>query len=148
MKGRIRRYRRGSFYALLAAALVALAVPVSFAGASRSMVTLQVEKYNFPCSDQGKRVIGSDTFKQTKNTLRVSHKLNGADPGKHYSLWLYDAQNCAMPIAYLGDFKVGDDGHGNRTASADVTGTSGWFFVCDYNADTASYNCDNEAGKP
>ena len=147
MVHRLRGHRRRTFYALAAVVLVALAVPVSFAVGARSMVTLPVEKYNSDCGGtQKKKVIGSDTFKQTKHTLRVSHSVNGADPG-NYWLYLEDGQTCSS-IAYLGHFKVGSDGHGNLTASTDVSGSSGWFFVCDYNRGTGLYDCDGDIGKP
>jgi hypothetical protein len=125
-------------------ALVALALPVSFAIAgSGNRVTSPVEKHNDDCGDsQGKKVIGTDTFTRSGDTLSVKHKVSGADPGRHYYLYVYDAGTAGCDeIGYLGNFKVDGSGSGSKSGSVDVSGTSGDFVVCDLNTDTSLYDC-------
>ena len=85
MVDRIKRYRRRSFYSVLVVAFVALAIPISYAVAGGGgTVVSPVEKHNDDCGDsQGKKVIGTDTFKRSGDTLYVTHKVSGADPGRH-----------------------------------------------------------------
>jgi hypothetical protein len=145
MKDRIRWYRRRKFYGALMVALVALAVPVSLALAgSGGSVTVQVQRHNEDCGDDlGGKIIGKDTLRRSGDTLYISHKVSGADPGKHYHLELWDGASpgCFTFIADLGKFKVDSNGSGSKNATADVSGTAGVFLVCDYNNDTALYDC-------
>ena len=144
MKDRIKWYRRKEFYGALLVVLVALALPVSFAIAgSGDRATSPVEKHNDDCGDsQGKKLIGTDTLTRSGDTLYVKHKVGGADPGRHYYLYVYDAGTplCDF-IGYLGNFKVDATGSGSKTGSTDVSGTTGKFVVCDYNNDTFLYDC-------
>ena len=73
----------------------------------------------------------------------MSPERLGADPGKHYYLSLWDGTSvgCTTLIADLGKFKVDSNGSGSKNATADVSGTAGVFLVCDYNNDTATYDC-------
>jgi hypothetical protein len=145
MKDRIRWYRRRKFYGALTVALIALAVPVSLALAgSGGSVTVQVQRHNEDCGDDlGGKIIGKDTLRRSGDTLYISHKVSGADPGKHYYLSLWDGTSagCTSLIADLGKFKVDSNGSGSKNATADVSGTAGVFLVCDYNNDTATYDC-------
>ena len=140
----IKRYRRRSFYSVLVVAFVALAIPISYAVAGGGgTVGSPVEKHNDDCGgSQGKKVIGTDTLKRSGDTLYVTHKVSGADPGRHYYLYLYDAGTVGCDyIGYLGNFKVDGSGHGSKSGSRDVSGTTGKFVVCDYNNDTKIYDC-------
>ena len=144
MMDRIEWYRRRKFCGVVLVALCALALPVSFAIAgSGDRVTSPVEKHNDDCgSSQGKKVIGTDTFTRSGDTLSVKHKVKGADPGRHYYLYLYDAGTAGCDyIGYLGNFKVDGSGRGSKSGSRDVSGTTGQFVVCDYNNDTELYDC-------
>jgi hypothetical protein len=144
MQQQMKWYRRRPFYSMLGVALVALAIPVSYAvaGGGGSVVS-PVEKHNEDCGDsEGKKVIGTDTFKRSGDTLYVTHKLSGADPGRHYYLYLYDAGTVGCDyIGYLGNFKVDGNGSGSKSGSRDVSGTTGKFVVCDWNNDTSTYDC-------
>jgi hypothetical protein len=93
--------------------------------------------------DLGGKIIGTDTLRRSGDTLYISHKVSGADPGKHYYLSLWDGTSpgCITLIADLGKFKVDSNGSGSKNATADVSGTAGIFLVCDYNNDTATYDC-------
>ena len=93
----IKRHRRRTSYVVLLVAFAALGVWASYAlaGNDKGQVTVNVEKYNDDCGDsQGKKVIGTDTFKRSGDTLSVTHTVHGADPG-NYDLYLYDAESCA-----------------------------------------------------
>jgi hypothetical protein len=139
----IKRHRRRGSYVVLLVAFAALGVWASYAlaGNDTGAVTVNVEYHNDDCGGtQGKRVIGTDTFKRSGDTLMVTHKVHGADPG-NYDLYLYDVADCNNYIAYLGKFKVDASGDGGRSSTADVSGTTGQFFVCDYNRDTSTYDC-------
>ena len=138
----IKRHRRRTSYVVLLVAFAALGVWASFAlaGNDKGQVTVNVEKYNDDCGDsQGKKVIGTDTFKRSGDTLSVVHTLHGADPG-NYDLYLFDAESCEE-IGYLGKYKVDGSGDGSKSNSADVSGTSGQFFTCDVNRSTGLDDC-------
>ena len=142
MTAGITRQRRRASYVALLVALAALGVWASYAlaGNDKGQVTVNVEKHNDDCGDtQGKKVIGTDTFKRSGDTLSVTHRVHGADPGT-YDLYLYDAADCAI-IDYLGKYKVDGTGDGSKSNSADVSGTSGQFFTCDFNRDTGNDDC-------
>ena len=145
MTNRIVRHRRRTLCGALIVALVALAVPVSLALAgSGGSVTVHVQRHNDDCGDDlGGKIIGTDTLRRSGDTLYISHKVSGADPGKHYYLSLWDgtSSGCTTLIADLGKFKVDSNGSGSKNATADVSGTAGVFLVCDYNNDTAMYDC-------
>jgi hypothetical protein len=139
----IKRHRRRGSYVVLLVAFAALGVWASYAlaGNDTGPVTVNVEYHNDDCGDtQGKRVIGTDILNRSGDTLSVVHKVHGADPGT-YDLYLYDAAGCAY-IAYLGKYKVNGGGDGSKSNTADVSGTSGRFFVCDQNQSTPNfYDC-------
>jgi hypothetical protein len=145
MRHRIRWNRRRTLYGALMVPLVALAVPVSLALAgSGGSVTVHVQRHNGDCGDDtGGKIIGTDRLRRSGDTLYISHKVSGADPGKHYYLSLWDgtSSGCATLIADLGKFKVGSNGGGSKNATADVSGTAGVFLVCDFNNDTGLYDC-------
>ena len=131
MTAGIKRQRRHASYLALLVALVALGVLASYAlaGNDKGQVTVNVEKHNDDCGDsQGKKVIGTDTFKRSGDTLSVTHTVHGADDGT-YDLYLYDYADCGE-IGYLGKYKV-SGGDGSKSNSLDVSGTSGEFFTCD-----------------
>jgi hypothetical protein len=138
----IKRHRRRTSFVVLLVAFAALGVWASYAlaGDDKGQVTVNVEKYNDDCGEsQGKKVIGTDTFKRSGDTLSVTHRVHGADPGT-YDLYLYDAADCGL-IDYLGKYKVDGTGDGSKSNSADVSGTSGQFFTCDFNRDTGNDDC-------
>jgi hypothetical protein len=145
MTNRITWHRRRTLYGALMVALVALAVPVSLALAgSGGSVTVDVQRHNDDCGDDlGGKIIGKDRLRRSGDTLYISHKVSGADPGKHYYLSLWDgtSSGCTTLIADLGKFKVDSNGSGSKNATADVSGTAGVFLVCDYNNDTSLYDC-------
>ena len=83
-------------FVVLLVAFAALGVWASdaLAGNDKGQVTVNVENYNDDCGEsQGKKVIGTDTFKRSGDTLSVTHRVHGADPGT-YDLYLYDAADC------------------------------------------------------
>jgi hypothetical protein len=141
MRHRSSSYRRRTLYGGLFVALVALAVPVSegTAGADpSSRVSVPIAKHVFNCGlTLGKKVIGKATFSRSGDTLGVTVKLNGADPGG-YDVFLFDGTTC-VPIAVLGKFRVDASGHGSKTGYADVTG-SHEFFVDAFKPDTETDN--------
>jgi hypothetical protein len=139
----IKRHRRRGSYVVLLVAFAALGIWASYAlaGNDKGQVTVNVEYHNDDCGGtQGKRVIGTDVLKRSGDTLSVTHTVHGADPG-NYDLFLYDVADCQSYVAYLGKFKVDGSGDGGRSSSADVSGTTGQFFVCDFNRDTETYDC-------
>jgi hypothetical protein len=145
MSDRIKWYRGRPLYGALLVVLVALALPVAYAiaGSGPGPLTVPVERHNDDCGDsQGKQVIGTTRFTRSGDTLSVVHRVYGADPGSRYEIDLYDAgtPGCDF-IKYLGKFKVGANGDGSKTGTADVSGTSGRFLVCDFNYDTNLYDC-------
>ena len=103
MVDRIKWDRRRSLYSVLVVAFVALVIPISYAVAGGGgTVTSPVEKHNEDCGDSlGKKVIGTDTFKRSGDTLYVTHKVSGADPGRHYYLYLYDAGTVGCDYCWL-----------------------------------------------
>jgi hypothetical protein len=83
--------------------------------------------------------MGTTAYKRSGNTLSVTHKVHGADPGKHYYLYLYDGKTCGF-LTTLAKFKVDSSGDGSTSGTADVTGYN-QFFVCGYNNDNGIYDC-------
>jgi hypothetical protein len=147
MSDRVRWYRRRRFYGVLIVMMISLGLPVTYAiagsGGSIGPVTVPVERHNDDCGDsQGKKVIGTTRFTRSGDTLSVVYRVSGADPGHTYEIDVWDAgtPGCDL-IKFLGYFKVGPDGGGSKVATADVSGTSGQFVVCDYNYDTELYDC-------
>ena len=133
--------RRAAMYACGLVVLLAAAFPVSqaIAGGGTQGVA-PVEYHNGDCgSTEGKKVIGKTTYKRSGDTLSVTHRVSGADPGKHYYLYLYDGKTCAY-IDYMGNFKVDSSGSGSKSSSVNVAGYN-QFFTCDYNNDTSLYDC-------
>jgi hypothetical protein len=134
--------RRWALRASLLVALAAFAVPASLAlaGGGKS-VTVNIEYHNDDCgSSQTHKLAGTATFTRSGDTLTVTAKLKGADAGSYYpSLW--DPGNGCLQIGdYSGKFK--SDGSARKTVSYDVSGTSGQFVFCAYNADvTEVWNC-------
>src|SRR4051812_13625016 len=140
---RAKRHRRPAMYAVLLVAFAALGVWASYALAgtksSGGQVVVNVEQHNDDCGGtQGKKVIGTDTFKRSGDTLSVVHQMHGEDPGT-YDLTLYDGANCAL-IGYLGKYKV-KTSDGSKSNSINVAGTSGQFFTCSQSESDGHYDC-------
>jgi hypothetical protein len=135
--------RRRALYAGLLVALAGLAVPVSFAVAGGGKtVTANIEYHNDDCGEsQTKRLAGTATFSRSGDTLTVTVKLKGADPGTYYpSLWDAGTIDCRQIGDYIGKFK--SDGTDMKIVSWDVSGTSGEFLFCAYNNDVEKpWNC-------
>lgn len=144
MTERIRWFRRRPFQRALLIALVALALPVAqgIAGAGSS-ASSPVQYHNGDCGGLEKGpFVGKTTFQRSGNTLKITHKVSGADPGQSYDLYVYDDATCGTSFApFLGSFRVDSSGSGGRTSTVDVTGWGHKFFVCDYNEDTKYYDC-------
>jgi hypothetical protein len=81
--------RRRALYGLLVVALVALAIPISYAvaGSNPSRVTVPVQKYDGSCDGYvaGRTAIGKATFERMKSgEVRVTYTLNGGLPSTTY----------------------------------------------------------------
>jgi len=142
MAGGIKRHRRRAYYVALLMAFAALGVWASYAlaGTKGGQVVVNVEKNNGDCgATQGKKVIGTDTLKQSGDTLSVVHKVHGEDPGT-YDLYLYDGLTCGE-LTYLGKYKVDGTGDGSKSNSADVAGTSGQFYTCAFRQGAMAVDC-------
>jgi hypothetical protein len=129
MAGRIKWSRRRSFYGVLVVALVASAIPISYAlaGSTPSRVTVPVEKYDNSCDYlTGKKAIGKATIERTKSdSVKVTYTVNGAMPAGHYYIYLFtDSPISCNDIAYAGQIKIDASGHGSKTF--EVTGLKGY----------------------
>jgi len=128
---------RRAVYIALAAAVVALAIPVSFAVAGNgSVVTLPLQKNTENCgSGSDHKANGTVTFSRNKaGDLTVSVSIHGAAPSNDYEMWLYYAgPNCGYPLwDYIGKIKIDSSGNGGKTVT--FPGTNGYndFFVYAY----------------
>ena len=119
--------RRGAFAGVFAVALVALAVGVAQALAATGTATSPILRYNDSCGqDNGKSAIGSVTFtKIDKTTLRVAIRLNGATPSMLYNATIWNGA-CDDHL-FLGGFKTGSDGSGNKTLTISTGGYDSFF---------------------
>jgi hypothetical protein len=138
-------YRRQLFYAAPLIALVALAFPVSqsIASSRSNTATAPVERHTFNCGyTGGRRAIGTAKFTRTKSdSLIVDFTVTGADPTGGYYLYLYsNSPYYCDTFKFVGNFKVGSDGHAHKVV--EVTGVAGYndFFVAAYNATSDAWD--------
>ena len=124
---RVAGTRRGVFGGLLAVALVALAVGVAQALAGTGTATSPILRYNDTCGgNNGKSAFGSVTFtKIDKTTLRTAIQLNGATPSMTYDAIIWNG--ACNDHLFLGSFKTGSDGSGNRSFTISTGGYESFF---------------------
>ena len=130
---------RRAVYIAVAAAVVALAIPVSFALAGNgSVVTMPLQKNTYNCgSGSDHKAIGAITFSRNKaGDLTVSVSIHGAAPSNDYQMWLYYAgPNCGYPYwDYIGKIKIDSSGNGGKTVTfSDTNGSNDfWVYAYDY----------------
>jgi len=128
---------RRSAYIALTVAVVALAIPVSFALAGNgSVVTVPLQKNTYNCGlGSDHKAIGAITFSRNKaGDLTVSVSIHGAAPSNDYTLYLYYAgPDCGYPFwGTIGKIKIDSSGNGSKTKT--FTGTNGYndFYVWTY----------------
>jgi hypothetical protein len=145
--GSLQPYRRRSYGTLVVAlvAIVALAIPVA-QGTARpgSETSVPIERHLGPNScgvSHGKKIIGSARFTRSGDTVTIAWKLNGADPGSYYALYLFDAHSCKY-FALLGKFKVDASGSGSKIFSGDASGYEN-LYACDYNFGKNRWDCSH-----
>jgi hypothetical protein len=137
MSGRRRLYRRRTVYGLFGVALVALAIPITYAVAGTgSKATVKLERYDDSCNYYTKKKdIGTATLERTKsNSIIGKLTVTGGIPtnGGYYYVYLYsDTPTPCEQLDYVGKIKIGSDGHGEK--SFEVTGLAGhtdfWVFA-------------------
>ena len=121
MNKQARCHRRRWFCAALVVALVAVAIPVSYAFAgSGSKVTVPVQRYPGNCSYYPKnKVVGKATIERTKsNSLIVTYTLTGANPHDTYYVGVEsDSPNPCyfVSIDYLAKIPTDGSGQGSKT---------------------------------
>jgi hypothetical protein len=130
---------RRAVYVALAAAVVALVIPVSLAIAGNgSVVTVALQKNTYNCGlGSDHKAIGTVTFSRNKaGDLTVSVSIHGAKPSNEYTLYLYYAgPNCGYPFwGTIGKLKI--DSSGNASKTVTFTGTNGYndFYVWTYDS--------------
>jgi hypothetical protein len=137
-----RWYRRRPLLGVLAVALVALAVPISYAVAAskNSTQTVNVERYDNSCNYLSKvKSVGTATLEQNKggNSVSGSIDLHGLGPSSYYYMYVYADTYQGTPLSncptywYVGKTKVGSDGRVQKSFT--ITGTAGyndfWFYA-------------------
>jgi hypothetical protein len=140
-------YRWRPFAAAVLVLLVSVAVFVAQATAGSSgPVTVPIRQNISPglCKAKFDRPYsGTATFTRTGDALGVIVNSRGAYPSTNVFVYLYDADSCSY-LAYLGKYKIGADGTGDKTSTdGDVSGYS-TFYVCTYyyRADKSSWYYD------
>ena len=138
-------YRRRTFYAAFAVALVGLAIPVSFALAGSSAVKVPLMYNDNTCGITTKgKSDGTVTFSRDKSgTLTVTVDVKGGDPTNTYYLYLYyaaDGLGSCSYWDYFGKIKLDSGGNGHKVFQA--TGTNGYndFVFYGYNNSTGNYD--------
>ena len=112
---------------MLAVALVALAVGGVQALAATGTATSPILRYNDSCGgENGKSAFGSVTFTRIdKSTLRTTIVLNGATPSMTYDATIWNGA-CDDHL-FLGSFKTGPNGSGNKTFTISNGGYESFF---------------------